>query len=119
MTSESSDNVDWEAAEAALSEQEIAESLRHVQGWQLSDNAIVKSFEFENFSQAIDFINEVAKVAIEHNHHPNIRLWNIAHVEIAIKTFCINGLSKLDFILASKIEDLPALKQSHPQVLSS
>jgi len=113
MASELFDKIDWEAAECALSKRQIEESLRHIKGWHLLENEIEKNFEFENFGQAMDFINDVAKAAIAQNHHPSIQLWNITHVKITIKTLCINGLSKLDFILAAIIDTLPASKQSH------
>jgi 4a-hydroxytetrahydrobiopterin dehydratase len=107
--------IDWGAAEAPLSKQEIEESLLRVQGWRLLGEAIEKSFEFEDFKHAIDFINNVAREAVAQNHHPSIQLWNITHVKISIKTLCINGLSKLDFILASAIDKLPSPRSTRDQ----
>ncbi len=104
--------IDWKEVEAPLSREEIEKSLRQVKDWQLSDNAIEKSFKFESFQQAIDFINDIAKEAIAQNHHPAIQLWNITCVKVTIKTLCIDGLSNLDFMLAAAIDRLPASMQA-------
>lgn len=41
--------------------------------WQEVNNKLIKEFEFDNFLAAIDFINQVAKVAQNMDHHPEIK----------------------------------------------
>ncbi len=75
----------------------------------LEDIKIQKRFIFENFVQAIDFVNEVAKLAEAEGHHPDIIIY-YNKVDIILWTHAISGLSENDFIVAAKIEQLPSLK---------
>jgi len=89
-----------------LTKKEIAESIKKLQNWKLKGTTIEKTFKFDSFEQAIDFINKVAYIASIENHHPDIVLWNINNVKLTITTFCTGALSKLDFTLASKIDQI-------------
>ena len=40
--------------------------------WQEKDNKLHRKFKFENFREAVAFMNKVAAVAEEMNHHPKI-----------------------------------------------
>ncbi len=64
---------------------------------------IEKDFKFDNFRQAIDFINRVAEDAEAVNHHPEILLWNWNNVKLKLTTHSVRGLSENDFVLAEKI----------------
>lgn len=74
--------------------------------WQLydGDTKIKREFEFENFTKAINFINEVAKIAEKEGHHPNIYIYSYRKVRLELYTHKINGLHQNDFILAAKID---------------
>jgi 4a-hydroxytetrahydrobiopterin dehydratase len=39
-------------------------------GWELKEGKIMKSFEFPGFIKAIEFVNDLAKIAEKVNHHP-------------------------------------------------
>ena len=66
---------------------------------------IQRKYKFESFRKAMDFINKVADLAEEEDHHPNI-FNSYTRVTITLFTHSIGGLSINDFILASKIEIL-------------
>jgi 4a-hydroxytetrahydrobiopterin dehydratase len=92
-----------------LREDKVKEYLKSLPaGWEYKKNPdrIEKDFEFKNFSKAIEFINKVADVAEQQNHHPNIYLHDWKYVRIENYTHKINGLHENDFILASKIEKI-------------
>ncbi len=38
--------------------------------WQEKDNALYRSFEFKNFSEAFAFMTRVALIAEKQDHHP-------------------------------------------------
>lgn len=74
--------------------------------WELiseDEMKIKKRFEFETFRGAINFIDRIADIAEEEDHHPNI-FNSYNKVTITLFTHSIGGLSINDFILASKIE---------------
>lgn len=69
----------------------------------VEDRKIKHNFRFKNFKEAIRFVNTVADLAEEEQHHPNIKIF-YNKVVIELTTHAIGGLSENDFIMASKIE---------------
>ena len=74
--------------------------------WKLVDEIkIERTFRFDNFIHALGFVNKVGALAEEEGHHPDIEFgWGKA--KIILTTHKIKGLSRNDFILASKIDNL-------------
>jgi 4a-hydroxytetrahydrobiopterin dehydratase len=74
--------------------------------WQVEDDRkIRKSFEFKDFKKTMDFVNQVADIAEEEGHHPDIHVhYGMAVTELT--THAIGGLSENDFIVAAKIDEL-------------
>lgn len=73
--------------------------------WEISNNTILKkSFKFENYKRAMAFVQEVALIAEQEQHHPDICI-HYTTVEIILTTHDVGGLSINDFIMAAKIED--------------
>ncbi|MEK7642321.1 MAG: TIGR00730 family Rossman fold protein [Patescibacteria group bacterium] len=90
-----------------LSREESEEYLKNVNNWTLIENKeIEKTYTFKNFTEAFDFISNVAKIAEKEGHHPDIRLHDYKQVTIKISTHAISGLSENDFILAAKIDKI-------------
>lgn len=89
-----------------LKKEEAEEYIKQVKGWKSVDNTIEKNYKFGNFREAIAFINKVADVAEAENHHPDILLWSWNNVKLTFTTHAVKGLSKNDFALASKIDQI-------------
>jgi len=89
-----------------LKKVEAEKSLKHLHAWKIVDDTIEKNYKFNNFREAVEFINEVAEVAEKQNHHPDILLWNWNNVKLTLTTHAVRGLSKDDFVLAAKIDKL-------------
>lgn len=66
---------------------------------------IRRQFTFKDFKEAIAFVNEVAKIAEEEGHHPDIYIF-YNKVQIDLFTHAVGGLSENDFIMAAKIDKL-------------
>lgn len=99
--------IPCEGGVAPLTHSESSEYLKNVSEWLLiDDKEIEKTYEFTNFTEAIDFMNKVADIAESENHHPDIKLHDYKKVDIRISTHAIGGLSENDFILASKIDEV-------------
>jgi 4a-hydroxytetrahydrobiopterin dehydratase len=75
-------------------------------GWEVLDNHhLQKTLRFENFAQALQFVNRVGAIAEEQNHHPDLFLaWG--KVTITLWTHKIDGLTESDFIFAAKCDSL-------------
>lgn len=75
--------------------------------WRVDGSKIVREFTFKNFKDAMAFVNDVADIAEEQGHHPDIFIhWN--KVRLELYTHKIGGLHENDFILAAKIDALMA-----------
>jgi 4a-hydroxytetrahydrobiopterin dehydratase len=88
-----------------LNNQDIKEWLKKLPEWDLEKKHIERLFEFDDFTQAMDFVNGVAEIAEEDEHHPNIDIrYNKVRVELSTHTE--GGLTDLDFEVAEKIDTL-------------
>lgn len=75
--------------------------------WQVVDDKEIRyGFEFKDFKAAISFVDQVAEISESEGHHPNIYIHSWNKVRIELTTHAIGGLSKNDFILAAKIENI-------------
>ena len=63
------------------------------------------NIKFKNFNISQRFIKKVGKISEKENHHPDI-CFGWGYATIIISTHAINGLSKNDFILAAKIDNI-------------
>ncbi len=88
---------------------EIEPYLSQTPGWILNDaeNLISREWVTKNFMEAVRFIEKVAAVAEEENHHPDIHLTGYRKLKVELTTHAIKGLSENDFIVAAKINKLP------------
>jgi 4a-hydroxytetrahydrobiopterin dehydratase len=88
---------------------EAEAQVKKLSGWQLvlDGERIRKEWTVKNFMAGINFLNEVARVAEEDQHHPDLHLEGYRKVAIELWTHAIGGLSENDFILAAKIDELP------------
>ena len=87
-----------------LTSKEASSFLSDTPGWELKESAtrIYRSFTFDNFQTALNFVKKVGVLSEEEGHHPDIGLgWG--YVNITIFTHKIGGLHENDFILAAKI----------------
>lgn len=88
-----------------LSAEELTEKLSEINSWDRRGEKIYKRFNFENFAEALDFVNKVGAIAEAHDHHPDTTFgWGYAEFEIT--THDAGGLTQKDFDLAKEIENL-------------
>jgi 4a-hydroxytetrahydrobiopterin dehydratase len=78
--------------------------------WKVDDikQEIHKRYEFKNFYKTMAFVNAIAWVANQENHHPDMHI-GYNYCSVLLKTHAISGLSENDFILAAKIDQLGTL----------
>ncbi len=84
----------------------VEELLSQIDGWTAVEaHHIGKDFRFDDYATTLEFVNKVAELAEEQNHHPDIWFtWGKARIEI--HTHKLKGLSESDFVLAGKIDRL-------------
>jgi 4a-hydroxytetrahydrobiopterin dehydratase len=86
---------------------EMEKWLRKSPEWELrpKSKSISRVFEFDEFMDAIDFVNSVAEIADESGHHPDIDI-RFTNVRCSLITHDKNAVTKLDFEMASRIDTL-------------
>jgi 4a-hydroxytetrahydrobiopterin dehydratase len=92
---------------AKLSAEERKAALAELAGWKLAENrdAIRRSFKFKSFNEAWGFMNRVALLAEQQDHHPEwFNVYN--RVDILLSTHDCDGLSARDVKLAKDIDTI-------------
>ncbi|MDP1652436.1 MAG: 4a-hydroxytetrahydrobiopterin dehydratase [Rhodocyclaceae bacterium] len=90
----------------SLGAAQLADLLALLPGWESNGKEIVKSFVFADYDRTLDFVNIVACIAREQDHHPDIA-FGYNRCRIAYATHSVGGISLNDLICAAKIEALP------------
>jgi 4a-hydroxytetrahydrobiopterin dehydratase len=88
-----------------LSEDEIESRLVGL-SWERNGDEIVRHWRFEDFAEAIAFVNRVAEVADEANHHPDIFVYGWNKVRLSLSNHSAGGLSDHDMEMAKVFDDL-------------
>ncbi len=89
-----------------LTAEEITALLGQVSGWEVIEgHKLFRKWKFKDFAEALKTVNAIGSLAEKEGHHPDIKFgWG--YLEITLYTHEVNGLSKNDFILAAKIDNL-------------
>ena len=81
----------------------IQERMKKIPEWELNEDSISRSFEFDEYLPAIDFVNTVAEIAEEAQHHPDISI-SYTNVTLVLTTHSKGGLTESDFEVAIRID---------------
>ena len=91
---------------SCLSNSDIQYAISDLNGWEFKNNAIHKIFIFESYLNSIAFINRLAEIAEEKNHHPDMVVgWRkidvafTSHDQGGVTTACIDMAKKTESVL--------------------
>jgi 4a-hydroxytetrahydrobiopterin dehydratase len=88
-----------------LGDDEISSRLRPL-AWEREGDEIVREWRLDNFAEAIAFVNKVADVAEDANHHPDIFVHGWNKVRLALTNHAAGGLTDADFVVAARFDEL-------------
>lgn len=88
-----------------LEETEIESRLRG-SSWERSGPEISREWRLRDFAEAIAFVNRIAEVAEERNHHPDIVVHGYNRVRLTLSTHSAGGLTANDFEMAQRLDAL-------------
>ena len=88
-----------------LSDQQRNDALERLSDWEAKGEAITRTFDLRDFARAIDFVNAVAEMADDANHHPDIDI-RYNKVTITLTTHSVGGLTRNDIELAAGIDQI-------------
>jgi 4a-hydroxytetrahydrobiopterin dehydratase len=74
--------------------------------WSQRPHALERDFELKDFPEAMAFVNRVAGVAEELNHHPDILVHGWNKVRLTLSTHSAGGLTDADHALARRIDEV-------------
>lgn len=90
---------------ARLSPVEIEQRVQALPDWTTDGEALYYTRTFENFVEAIAFVNRLVQPAEAAGHHPDITI-NYNKVALSLTTHDAGGLTEKDFQLAQTISQL-------------
>jgi len=90
---------------SALSTADVDSRLKTVPGWNVESGELVRTFQFKDFRGSMAFVNKLADLAEEAQHHPDIDI-RYNKVRLALVTHDQGGLTEKDFALATKANEL-------------
>ena len=87
----------------AFTDEQIEEALSDLPGWSQEGEAIVKTYEFDDFGAAIDFMNRATGPINEMDHHPE---WTNVYnrVDIRLSSHDVGGVTDRDVQLAKVLD---------------
>ena len=90
---------------ALLSNKEIDSALEYLDGWVFSKNKILKNISFDTYLNGIEFVNSLAKIAEEKNHHPDLKVgW--CRVEVIFTSHDQGGVTDQCIEMAKMVESI-------------
>src|SRR4051794_12419972 len=101
--------VEMKAGTPPLPAGEVDEYLKLVPGWVLVEDgkAIRLKQRFAGgFAAAVGFVDRVTEIAEAEDHHPDLRIYSYRWLDLDFGTHSIGGLSKNDFIMAARVNEL-------------
>jgi 4a-hydroxytetrahydrobiopterin dehydratase len=88
---------------AVISAQQADSLLALLPDWQIEAGELVRTFKFDDFVAALDFVNRVGKLAEKAGHHPDIEIRD-NKVRLALISHDAGGLTNKDFELAGQTD---------------
>lgn len=81
--------------------------LASVPNWRAEERELVRDVRLSDYSATVAFVNEIARIATEMDHHPVVT-FGYRTCTIRYTTHSAGGLTDLDFTAASRIDAISA-----------
>ncbi len=88
---------------AKLSPDQITAQLKTLPGWERKGETIAKQYTFKGFMDGIWFLNRIAEIAEQMDHHPDVTI-NYRRITFTLSTHDQGGITEKDFKLGDAIE---------------
>lgn len=86
-----------------LNDESVEGWIETRRGWTKEDDALLKTFEFSSFRDSIVFVNRMATLADERDHHPDIDI-RYTKVRVSLSTHDAGGITEKDLEMAEQID---------------
>ena len=97
------------ALRQVLSATQVIAAMARLDGWKLhgdgAEVAIEKTFVFKNFLRTMAFVNAIAFIAEQQDHHPELLL-HYSSCSVRFNTHDVQGITATDFACAALVDAL-------------
>lgn len=81
--------------------------MENLNNWINEEEMLIKNFTFNNFIEAVDFVNNIVPLAEKLEHHPDIEIFSYKNVRVKLTTHDAgNKVTEKDIELAKEIDKL-------------
>jgi len=81
--------------------------MKYPKNWEKEENFLIRTFKFEDFVQAVDFVNKIVPIAEEHAHHPDVEIFSYKKVKVKLTTHDEGSkITDKDINLAKEINNI-------------
>ena len=88
-----------------LTSKEVDSALKYLDGWIFSNNKIYKDFTFDTYLSGIEFVNSLARISEEKNHHPDLTIgW--CKVGVTYTSHDQGGVTKECLMMAKSTDEI-------------
>jgi 4a-hydroxytetrahydrobiopterin dehydratase len=84
-----------------LTDDDVAAALTRLDGWRYEDRRLTRTTTYDSFADAIAYVNRVAAIADELDHHPDIDV-RYRDVTLTCWTHTTGGVTTADVELARR-----------------
>ncbi len=85
--------------------EELDDQLKKCPEWEADGDEISRTIEFEDYMEGVDFVNTVAEMAEDAQHHPELHI-RYQSVTAILSTHEAGGVTSLDIEMAQRIDNL-------------
>jgi 4a-hydroxytetrahydrobiopterin dehydratase len=85
-----------------LTQDELLQLITELPEWAVEDGRLIRHWTHADFVQAMDFVNRVAQLAEQHNHHPDIDI-RYNRVKLALVSHDAGGITTRDASMARQL----------------
>ena len=105
LTAASLSTHDCRPGQPRLPDAAIAEALSTLSGWSRINDTMQKTFEFADYYRTIAFVNAVAWIANQQDHHPDLDV-HYNRCGVTFSTHDAGGITQNDLICAARVDAL-------------
>jgi 4a-hydroxytetrahydrobiopterin dehydratase len=91
-----------ESSKQTLTGEELSGLLRELPEWAVEDGKLIRFWTFTNFVEAMAFVNRVAELAEQAQHHPDIDI-RYNRVKLALVSHDAGGITARDARMARRL----------------
>ena len=89
-----------------LNDVQIQVELNSLEGWEVLENSIRKSFKTKGFPQTMGLVTAIGALCQQHDHHPDYLTMKYSDVEVSFSTHSAKGITMKDIDIAKDINTL-------------